>query len=644
MSSPADRRSVPDGGTASILERTASMQRMATAIGKGTAQPLNPRMSKAQRTITSWRNSVKGLGSYEPSPREISDRQALIDTWVLDEQAEQTSDVLRTDMLFKVQNIRTREAEKDDQLPWIRTTQADMIFAILILISALLTGIDVQISVQQPGPSRGVEILLLVLNALFLIAFAVELILHIRDAGLSYISPCNPAGCFDAAVLFIGVIEVILGIFGAESSATRASGAMRIFRLLRLLRMVRVLFISKELKMLMVGLMSSLCAVCWAMSLILVLMYLGALFCVILLMGGVWDFESPAIDAYFGSVWKALWTHFEVITLETWPDISDSVMKATGFSLWAGYFMMFISFTSISLLNLVTGIVCERLMGVGEVNDKDWQEYHGEEFNDKVKRFRKRLVHIFDDAELNRYGKLDSGDFNELMAREEVRDLLGEFDIMTGVSPLAAWEIIDAGGDEEITFNDFFNGLLRLRGSADRMHSLMIQRDLANSHAEQVHEVKVCEEKLKTQIAATMSRLEAQFAPTLESVEQHLSTAGRALSSRWDLIQEQEEHRAKTQKPYDVPATMWGQPVGNAAFEQTAAARLESLMQQLDRHCASAAELLTSKKSTPQLKRKVSVHTTSGIGVSQGAQTDSSIDFIEGLAGPGAHNRSLRSL
>jgi len=160
---------------------------------------------------------------------------------------------------------------------------------------------------------------------------------------------------FDTLIIVLGTFELSVKFF-INPGVLAAIGVMRVFRLLRLLRIIRVLLVCKELKLLAVGMFSSLSAVFWAFVLLSVLMYLGSLVCVILL--GMHE----SLQEYFGSVPMAFYTHFVVVTLEAWPDISDAVMEADS-PLWAVYFMIFIMMSGLAIMNLVTGVVCDKLMG-----------------------------------------------------------------------------------------------------------------------------------------------------------------------------------------------------------------------------------------------------------------------------------------
>ena len=47
----------------------------------------------------------------------------------------------------------------------------------------------------------------------------------------------------------------------------------------------------------------------------------------------------PELEGYFGTIGLALWTHFVIVTMETWPDIADTVLSVAS-PLWGVYFVV----------------------------------------------------------------------------------------------------------------------------------------------------------------------------------------------------------------------------------------------------------------------------------------------------------------
>jgi glucan phosphoethanolaminetransferase (alkaline phosphatase superfamily) len=42
---------------------------------------------------------------------------------------------------------------------------------------------------------------------------------------------------------------------------------------------------------------------------------------------------------YFGTFGLALWSHFVIVTMETWPDVADAVLEVAS-PLWGVYFVV----------------------------------------------------------------------------------------------------------------------------------------------------------------------------------------------------------------------------------------------------------------------------------------------------------------
>jgi len=45
------------------------------------------------------------------------------------------------------------------------------------------------------------------------------------------------------------------------------------------------------------------------------------------------------LHQYFGTFGLALWSHFVIVTMETWPDVADAVLEVAS-PLWGVYFVV----------------------------------------------------------------------------------------------------------------------------------------------------------------------------------------------------------------------------------------------------------------------------------------------------------------
>ncbi|CAL1170691.1 unnamed protein product, partial [Cladocopium goreaui] len=267
-------------------------------------------------------------------------------------------------VLKELANILAREGT-GLQKNWIDSRQAEICTAVTILIYAVFIGCELEIETNHPNAAPELSVVFLICHVIFNVVFVAELILRLRSVGIRYCSPFNPVGFFDTCIILIGTGEtlfsVVLAIMsrteegGDGSSVLAIAGVMRILRLLRLARLLRGFLICHELRLLVTGMMLALPTVVWAGVLFGIVVYLGTMFSVILL-GNMNELRQ-----YFGTFGLALWSHFVIVTMETWPDVADAVLEVAS-PLWGVYFVVFICVSSMSLMNLVTGVIAEKLL------------------------------------------------------------------------------------------------------------------------------------------------------------------------------------------------------------------------------------------------------------------------------------------
>jgi len=439
-----------------------------------------------------------------------------------------------SEVLAKLDELKAREEAKRQPQPWIKSQKADIIFASVIIAYGLLTGIDVEISAQvwPDQVSKEYEAGMLVVQAVFAVLFLVELVLRVRADGFWYCVPfvftcsskdpnaprmlkiqsCNPAGCLDTAIIVFGTFELAISLSGTEGLSLAAAGPMRLLRLMRLVRLIKGLLVFEQLKLLCAGMVSSLSAVFWAFVLLAVLMYLGSLFCVILLG------KNPEVSQYFGGVGQALFTHFMIITLEAWPDISDDVMDASS-PLWGLYFIVFICVTSLALMNLVTGVVCEKLIGIAKTDaDEEGSVNQLEAYRKDREAFREKLAEVFQACDVDRSQTVNCEEFELMLIRPGMRRLFKLMDISDGLDPADMFKMLDAKGEGYLDFEQLAAAMLRLRGSRQRIHSLMLQRDIVWRHQREAKRVAELEENLCEQARAELSAVEDVVSAKIESL------------------------------------------------------------------------------------------------------------------------------
>lgn len=345
----------------------------------------------------------------------------------------------------------------------INSDGMDMFFGGLIVLNSIILGVDLEVSLRSGGDSGQA---LFWIQFGFIVLFVIELLWRVLAAGPRFF--CTLWGGFDTVIISTSLIEYgSTFAFGVENSPLGAVSVMRVFRLLRIVRLVRMLRIFPELQMLISGLASSLKAVFWVFMFLIILMYICALFCALEL--GREDDEE--LKFYFGSVGNSFYTHFMVLTLEGYPAIVKAAAAKSWF--WYLYFVAFILFSSVVLMNVVTGILCENVIHSARNEEMENHMYQAES-----KKFQEVLIDFLTAEGFDFDHEITFREFRSIIQNPGVREALNTLEICLEIEDETLFQILDEDSNGSLSFSEFCQSLLRLRGSKDTVHSLLVQGDL----------------------------------------------------------------------------------------------------------------------------------------------------------------------
>ena len=166
---------------------------------------------------------------------------------------------------------------------------------------------------------------------------------------------------------FIIVMTSILSGLAILSSF-RILRVFRVFRSLKGLRGFKMVSSLKPLQIIISAIGKSLPGISWTALLLLIIYYIFSII-------GVSQFGEVFPD-WFGNIPKAMYTLFQVMTLESWSmGISRPVMAEFDFA-WA-YFVPFVLISAFIMMNVVVGIVVNAISEVAEMNKKEEHEENG---------------------------------------------------------------------------------------------------------------------------------------------------------------------------------------------------------------------------------------------------------------------------
>lgn len=218
----------------------------------------------------------------------------------------------------------------------------------LILINAVLLGLETWPAAMAVagGP-------ILALDRAILTVFVVEIALRLYAHRLRFLK--DPWSVFDFAVVAIALLP--------------QTGAFAVLRVLRVLRLLRLVSMVPSMRGVVGALLASLPGLGSIAALLGLVLYVGAVMAT-KLFGAL----SPQ---FFGDLGKSLFTLFQVMTIEGWPDIARPLMVQAPWA-WA-FFVVFILVSTFTVLNLFIAVVVNAMQRQVAADLKHEEDMHAAE-------------------------------------------------------------------------------------------------------------------------------------------------------------------------------------------------------------------------------------------------------------------------
>jgi voltage-gated sodium channel len=370
-----------------------------------------------------------------------------------------------------------KKKEQEVKVPWIKTPMADTLFGIVILLNAGFIGVELELAPD------GFSWVFWSMESIFLMTFLVELIMRMvaewPRPWAFFVVGWEPQwwGFFDFGVTILGCLDAwlmtpILALNSSDGAESPMSSitVLRVFRLLRLARLIRVLRMFNELVILVQTLGNSIRAVGWMSLLLGMIIYTGSVICVILI-GEPHRDDDKDIKFFFGTLGDALFSHFCVVTLEGWPDIARSAMRTN--SMWALYFIAMITLTNFALVNLMVGVIVERIIHYSSEQETELSAFVAES-----EQFRATLNTLFNESDMDHNGTVTREEIRTLMENPKTHQIMNAFGINLDIPQAALFTIMDLNRDGPTDFEEFFTACMRLCGSKQSIHSIFVQHDI----------------------------------------------------------------------------------------------------------------------------------------------------------------------
>ena len=195
----------------------------------------------------------------------------------------------------------------------------------LIILNAVVLGLETLPVAERMGG------LLMIVDRAILWSFVVEIILRLLAYRRAYVR--NGWNVFDILVVAVSLVAASSGL-----------AALRAFRVLRILR---VITIFPRMRVVVSALIDAIPGIASVGVVVLLINYVFAVIAA--------NLYGAAHPNYFGDVFTAMYTLFQIMTLENWSEIAADV-AATHPNSWA-FFLAFILIATFTMLNLFVAIV-----------------------------------------------------------------------------------------------------------------------------------------------------------------------------------------------------------------------------------------------------------------------------------------------
>ncbi|MBM7788972.1 ion transporter [Tenggerimyces flavus] len=226
----------------------------------------------------------------------------------------------------------------------------------VIVANAITLGLETSQAIRE-----SVGDILHFADRLMLAIFVIELVLRIYAYGKDFFK--DSWGVFDLVVVAIALVP--------------ASGPFAVVRALRVLRVLRLISQLRSMRRVVSGLLTAMPGMASTGALLGLIIYVAAVIAT--------NLFGAALPENFGDLGTTLFTLFQIMTGEAWPDIARELMQTVPFA-WI-FFVIYILISSFAVLNLFIAVV------VSAMEEQIADERRAEEAeHDKAERERDQLL------------------------------------------------------------------------------------------------------------------------------------------------------------------------------------------------------------------------------------------------------------
>ncbi|CAK9112831.1 L type [Durusdinium trenchii] len=371
--------------------------------------------------------------------------------------------------------------------PMVRHKYFNFLSAALILSNAFFMGSETA-WITCSGDAEGIG--WYITNVCFTQIFLVELLVRwFVEGRYFWVDLWN---VFDASLVLFSLIDdfVLTFLVASDQSATVLL-ALRFARMLRFVRVLRLLRLFKGLWYLVEGIVASLSSLAWAWLLLIVMMYLPAIF--VTQTFGRNDPPDATLTAAFGTLPRSMYTLFKVMTMETWADLA----RYTGTIINGAeiFFVLYIFCTSFAVMNCVVAVIVQNTCVHAKERQEDMRSV--QEKNDANAMVK--ILEVFQTADVQQTGQISKKEFLKAMDIPSVMQLMHEVQIDVRQAALL-FDVLDYNNSGTLDSEEFLEGIMLARGEARSREVIAAQCDLWKDEHDTIKTLEELEDEISEAI------------------------------------------------------------------------------------------------------------------------------------------------
>ncbi|KAK1932958.1 hypothetical protein X943_001583 [Babesia divergens] len=237
----------------------------------------------------------------------------------------------------------------------------------VILLYALLLGMSTMLGWYDL--SKPWVYTILTLRYAFTIIFAIDVVIQLSMKGLSNFFG-EAEAVFDVILLLFEIVTLIYFTImvsrhcdfegGTNSTCKVILNQIRMFSCISLLRMYKVCMASQPLMNLSKGIFMSIRSLMWTAVFVFMVVYSCGICTTWIFTGS----DDEIMLDFWGTLPRSMYTLFTILTLEGWNDISNSTAVHYPYSKL--FFVIFVCFATLAVMNVVTGIILDTFLTANE--------------------------------------------------------------------------------------------------------------------------------------------------------------------------------------------------------------------------------------------------------------------------------------